>query len=86
MDIRRMVGGNVRRCREEGGLSQEELAARMDVDQAYVSRLEAGRMNPTVLTLWHICQALGVQPSRLFETGGSVAVRRVNRRRRPVGS
>lgn len=42
MDIRRLVGDNVRAYRLRAGLSQEELAARMEVEQGYVSRLEAG--------------------------------------------
>jgi transcriptional regulator with XRE-family HTH domain len=86
MDIRRLVGGNVRRCREAAGLSQEELAARLDVDQAYVSRLEAGRMNPTLLTVWHVCQALSIQPGRLFEAATAVTTKRVKRRKRVARS
>ena len=49
------------------GMTQETLAARVEVDQAYVSRLEAGEKNPTVLTLWHIAQALKTVPARLLE-------------------
>ena len=67
MDIRRVVGENVRRHREAAGLSQEELAARMGVDQGYVSSLEAGRRNPTIVTMWHAALALEVQPAVLFE-------------------
>jgi transcriptional regulator with XRE-family HTH domain len=67
MDIRGLVGSNVRRCREAAGLSQEDLAARMGVDQAYVSRLEAGQRNPTIVTVWHVAKALGVEPSDLFQ-------------------
>ena len=67
MDIRRVVGENVRRCREAAGLSQEELAARMGVEQGYVSRLEAGTRNPTIVTIWHAAQSLGVRPAILFE-------------------
>jgi transcriptional regulator with XRE-family HTH domain len=64
-DVRRMVGRNVRRLRIAAGLSQAELAARMGVDRAYVSGLELGQRNPTILTLWHIAKALGVK-LRLF--------------------
>jgi transcriptional regulator with XRE-family HTH domain len=67
MDIRMMVGENVRRCREAAGLSQEELAARMGVEQGYISRLEAGNRNPTIVTVWHAAQALGVGAATLFE-------------------
>jgi transcriptional regulator with XRE-family HTH domain len=67
MDIRRLVGSNVRRCREASGFSQEDLAARIGVDQGYVSRLEAGARNPTIVTVWHTAEALGVEPVELFQ-------------------
>lgn len=60
-DVRRMVGRNVRRLRIAAGLSQAELAARMGVDRGYVSGLELGQRNPTVVTLWHIAKALDVK-------------------------
>lgn len=66
MDIRQTVGKNIKELRKAAGLSQEELAARMDVDQAYISRLEAGEKNPTILTLWHAAQALNCQTQELF--------------------
>ena len=53
-----MVGRNVRRLRIAAGLSQAQLAEKMGVDRAYVSGLELGQRNPTVVTLWHIAQAL----------------------------
>jgi transcriptional regulator with XRE-family HTH domain len=66
MDIRRVVGSNVRQCRVAAGLSQEELAVAMGVEQGYVSRLEAGSRNPTIVTIWHAAKALGVEPVALF--------------------
>jgi len=62
-----MVGRNVRRVRLAAGLSQAKLAERMGVDRAYVSGLESGQRNPTVVTLWHICEALGVRLRTLFD-------------------
>lgn len=66
MDICRTVGLNVRKCRIAAGISQEELAARMNVDQGYVSRLEAGRRNPTIRTIGSVADALGVSAAQLF--------------------
>ena len=65
-DVRRMVGRNVQRLRTEAGLSQAALAERMGVDRAYVSGLELGQRNPTVVTLWHISKALGVKLQSFF--------------------
>jgi transcriptional regulator with XRE-family HTH domain len=61
MDVRQIVGENIRRYRREKGLSQQEMANRMGVDRAYISGLELGQRNPTIITLWHAAQALGVE-------------------------
>jgi len=66
-DVRRMVGRNVRRLRTAAGLSQAELAERMGIDRAYVSGLELGERNPTIVTLWHIAKALGIKLRMFFE-------------------
>jgi transcriptional regulator with XRE-family HTH domain len=41
----------------------------MGVDRGYVSGLEQGQRNPTVLTLWHASQALAVEVHRLLKEG-----------------
>jgi transcriptional regulator with XRE-family HTH domain len=66
-DVRRLVGGNVRRLRLAAGLSQAALSERMGVDRAYVSGLERGERNPTIVTLWHTAEALRVKVRALFE-------------------
>jgi transcriptional regulator with XRE-family HTH domain len=66
-DARRLVGRNVRRLRLDAKISQAELANRMGVDRAYVSGLEQGNRNPTVITLWHIAKALNVTMQSFFE-------------------
>ena len=66
-DVRLFVGRNVKRLRKAAGLTQAGLAERMGVDRAYVSGLELGQRNPTVLTLWHISKALGVGLQAFFD-------------------
>ena len=66
-DVRRMVGRNVQRLRIETGLSQAALAERMGVDRAYVSGLELGQRNPTIVSLWHVAEALGVKVQHFFQ-------------------
>jgi transcriptional regulator with XRE-family HTH domain len=68
-DVRRLVGRNVKRLRIAAEISQAELANRMGVDRAYVSGLELGQRNPTVVTLWHISKALGVKLNSFFAQG-----------------
>ncbi len=67
MDIRQVFGDNLRRFRTQAGLSQEAVAERMGVDRAYVSSMERGQQNVTLLTLWHTAQALGVKPVDLLD-------------------
>ena len=66
-DVRRMVGRNVQRLRKAAGLSQAALAERMGVDRADVSGLELGQRNPTILSLWHVAEALGAQLQHFFQ-------------------
>lgn len=68
-DVRKLVGRNVARIREakDPPLSQAALAAKMDVDRAYISGLERGERNATIVSLWHVSQALGVKIAALFE-------------------
>lgn len=60
MDMRKLVGRNVARLRREKGLTQEEVAERSGFSQQYLSSLERGQRNPTVITLYELAQALGV--------------------------
>jgi transcriptional regulator with XRE-family HTH domain len=66
-DVRLMVGRNVKRFRLAAGLTQAALAERMGVDRAYISGLELGQRNPTVVTLWHLTKALGVRLQTFFD-------------------
>jgi transcriptional regulator with XRE-family HTH domain len=60
MDMRKLVGRNFARLRREKGLTQEEVAAASGLSQQYLSGLERGQRNPTVITLHELAQALGV--------------------------
>jgi ribosome-binding protein aMBF1 (putative translation factor) len=50
----------LREVRLAGGLTQVELAARIEKDQAYVSRYENGQRRLDVLEVREICQAIGI--------------------------
>jgi transcriptional regulator with XRE-family HTH domain len=60
MDMRKIVGRNVRRLRQKKDLSQEKFAELSGFSQQYLSGLENGRRNPTVGTVYELAQALGV--------------------------
>jgi transcriptional regulator with XRE-family HTH domain len=69
MDIRRLVGLNVRQMRKERGWSQEDLAFESGLDRTYVSGVERGVRNPTVLVLYELAQAFKVPTARLLQVG-----------------
>lgn len=73
MDIRRRVGLNVKRQREQKGWSQEELAFQAGLHRTYISGVERGVRNPTVTVLDKIASSLGIGPSQLLGevSGGS---------------
>ncbi len=70
MDMRALVGRNFARLRREKGLTQEEVAARSGFSQQYLSGLEQGRRNPTIITLHELAQALGVSHVDLVRPDG----------------
>jgi transcriptional regulator with XRE-family HTH domain len=70
MDVRRRVGLNVKKFRAERGFSQEELAFECGLHRTYISGVERGIRNPTVLVLEKIASALKVPSSLLLEERG----------------
>ena len=65
MDMRRLVGRNFARLRAAKGFTQERFAEQSGFTQQYVSGLERGRRNPTVISLFLLASALGVTPVEL---------------------
>jgi transcriptional regulator with XRE-family HTH domain len=70
MAIRLLVGRNLKRYREAAGLSQEALAFECGLHRTYVSGVERGVRNPTVVVLAKLAEPLGIPPSRLLEEAG----------------
>ena len=68
MDMRKLVGRNVKRIRQEKGLTQEQLAELSGFSQQYISGLEQGRRNPTVVSLYELATALGVSHMELVRS------------------
>ena len=66
MDMRKLVGRNVKRFRQKKGLTQEQFAEVSGFSQQYISSLENGRRNPTVVTLYELATALGVSHMELI--------------------
>ncbi len=61
------VGKKIKECRERIGISQQELADRCNFEKSNVSRIEAGRTNLTLKSLFLISKALDIPLKNLFE-------------------
>lgn len=66
MDVRRRVGLNLVELRRRRELSQEELADRARIHLTYLSGVERGRRNPSLLILNRIAEALGADIEELM--------------------
>lgn len=69
MDIRKRIGWNVRRLRAQRALTQEDFATDSGFDRGYISGVERGVRNPSVLVLERLCTALKVDVAELFDAG-----------------
>ena len=76
MDVRRRLGLNLKKLREEQGFSQEAFADHCGLHRTYISGIERGVRNPTVIILDKIAKALKVPAGQLLDE-----VRLPNRRR-----
>jgi transcriptional regulator with XRE-family HTH domain len=65
-----LLGAEVRKARAVRGLSQEGLAVDAVLDRSYLSGIELGKHNLTLMNLVKLAAALGVRPSELLERSG----------------
>lgn len=70
------VGHNIRRCRIEAGLTQEQVTARLqiegcDLTRSSYAKIEAGLQHISVRQLWALCRILKTAP------GGAPPPRRI---------
>ena len=66
MDVRQRLGKNLRRLRQAKGLGQEKFALEHGIDRIYVSGIERGTRNPTIVIVQRLADALEVPISELF--------------------
>jgi transcriptional regulator with XRE-family HTH domain len=65
------LGERIKEYRKASGLSQEQLAEMIGIEQKHVSRLEVGKSYPTIDRLEKISTALNVPMGRFFDCGDS---------------
>lgn len=61
------IGLRIKQLRTENGLSQREFGYMIDVEKSNVSRLESGRFNTKIYTLFKVAEALELPLSELME-------------------
>lgn len=68
MTAQHILARNMKKIRLEKGLSQEQLAFEADLHRTYISGVERGIRNPTVLVIERIANALNVPMHMLLMT------------------
>ncbi len=67
MKLRKTFSNNMRKCRLEQDLSQEELAGKAGVHRTYIGSVERGERNITIDVIEKICAALEMSVIDLFK-------------------
>jgi transcriptional regulator with XRE-family HTH domain len=63
--LQSIFGEVIRSCRKDKGISQERLALDSSLQRSFISRLERGLTQPTLITIFELAQALDVEPRHL---------------------
>jgi transcriptional regulator with XRE-family HTH domain len=74
------LGDRIKQLREQGSLTQAQLAGCSSVSQGYLSQLENGEVkSPSAAVLLRLAQAMRIDPNELFEAAGYPTVRTLRR-------
>ena len=64
--IKKTFGDTMKKRRIERGLSQEELALTASLDRTYISSVERGKRNISLVNIYKISTALNIDVKDLF--------------------
>jgi transcriptional regulator with XRE-family HTH domain len=67
MDLRDTFASNLRRLRNEKGLSQDDLAYEAGISRSYLSQIEKGTYYASLKTIGKLAEVLGVEPAELLK-------------------
>lgn len=68
MDLREVFATNLRRLRNEKGMSQDDLAYEAEVSRSYLSQLEKGVFYVSLKIVGRLADALNAEPAELLKT------------------
>lgn len=66
MSILKLIGQNISSERKKQKLTQEDLAGLTEIDRTYISEIENGHKNTSILNFVKICKALDIEPNDLI--------------------
>lgn len=66
MDIKQKVGKRVKELRNTLGVSQEELADMAELDRTYITSVECGRRNISIVNIEKLAKALNITLTDFF--------------------
>lgn len=66
-DIKIRIGKKISYFRKKKGISQEELAFLSNLDRTYISSVENGKRNISIVNIHCICEALQIKLAELFK-------------------
>lgn len=67
MELKIAFGKTLKSLRIEKGFTQEKLAELSNLDVTFISKMENGKLQPSLTTIFSISKALGVKASYLIE-------------------
>lgn len=64
---RQLLGARIKELRKRRGMTQDQLAERVDLAPRYISLIEVGRSSPSLETIENIARVLEVELKVLFD-------------------
>jgi transcriptional regulator with XRE-family HTH domain len=66
--IKTLIGSRIRQLRNAKGISQEELGHLADLDRTYITSVENGKRNISIVNIEKICKALDIPLNKFFSS------------------
>lgn len=63
----KQLGQKIKEIRQSKGMSQVDVCSRLNMDKTYLSAIENGKQNLSILTLKQILEAMGVNADELIK-------------------
>lgn len=79
LDVKKILGQNVKEIRQNLGLSQEDFAEKFNSDAKTISRIETGRTFTSAEIIEKICDTFNVLPQELFKINGSLVDKNIEK-------